>query len=213
VHGEFSTFSTFRSSNCTTVLAINDSNNCNSNADRAPSLPRRNTSSDRHGTAADPFSFPSLGLTALSADAGNSNGYNTPASKHEVVMPHGLDDVKYAFTLPFLDLPFVKDSAATAVAPSDRRDAAQHRTLSPFPQHPHTDARSLRTLYMQDPWTHKSPARPRQYTHGMASLHSCLLGITWEPLFTCTLAPHRLTVATRFIQVRVDAPWSRQDPR
>jgi len=167
-------------------------NNCNGNADGAPSLPRRNTSSECHGAPADPLSFPSLDFTAIGADAGNSNGYNTPASKHEVVMPHSLGDVKNAFTLPFLDLPFFKDNArkaATAVAPSDRRHAAQHQTLSPFPHHPHTDARSLHTLYMQDPWTHEPPARPRQYTHGMASLHSCLLSITWEPLFTCTLAP------------------------
>ena len=87
-------------------------------------------------------------------------------------MPHGLSDMKDAFTLPFLTLSLFKDnagSAATPVAPSDGHDAAQHRTLSPFSYHPHTDPRSLHILYAQNFWAHKFPARQSQYTHGMAS--------------------------------------------
>ena len=39
-------------------------------------------------------------------------------------------------------------------------------------------------------------------THGMVSPHSCLLDVTWQPLFACTWPPHRLTAAihsSRFV--------------
>ena len=119
----------------------------------APSLYQRNASSERHDILANPLSFPSLDLTSLGGSASSSNGCNIAASKHEVVMPHGLGNVKNAITLPFLDLPFFKDnasSAAIALAPSDRHDATQHRTLSPFPYHS-TGARSLRILTWKTP--------------------------------------------------------------
>ena len=64
----------------------------------------------------------SLDLTSPSGNAGSSDSCNIPSSKHKDAMPHGLSDVKNAFTLSILDLPLFKDnagSAATAVAPSD----------------------------------------------------------------------------------------------
>ena len=64
-------------------------NNCNSKADRPPVHSQRN-SSERHGTSADPLSFPTLDFIGLSGDAGSSNGCNIATSKYEVVMPDGL---------------------------------------------------------------------------------------------------------------------------
>lgn len=97
------------------------------------------------------------------------------------------------------------------MAPSDRLDAAQHRTLFPFPYHPHTVHVACVSF------TCKIPGNTNPST--TASIHA------WrgEPTLVssrrhrgATLCVYMGTTQAHcghtFIQVRVHASWSYQDP-